>query len=211
MNIAVIGATGGTGRDTVRLALEQGHRVTAFARYPERLDIAHDKLTTIAGSADNPTDLRKAVAGSDAVICTLGAPARDDQKIRTRGTRHLVEIMTQHGPQRLIVLSSLGFADSKPLLGLIERLFVVPLYLANAFADHESQEAAVTDSSLDWTIVRPGRLLEGPPTGSYQEGFRFDDRSFKVKPMTKGDVAHFLVRQLEDGSYVKKTVGICGA
>jgi uncharacterized protein YbjT (DUF2867 family) len=210
VQIAVIGATGGVGRETVRRALDAGHRVRACARHPEALAIRHADLEIRGVDATRTGQLEPVLAGVHAVICTLGAPASDKEKIRTRGTQNLVHAMEALNVKRLVCLSSLGFGDSRPLLPPLMRYIVVPVFLATAFADHAGQEEAVRTSNLEWTLVRPGSMDNGAFTGRYRYGFPFDDRSVRIKPVARADVADFLVRQLTAADHVRKTVGICG-
>ncbi len=207
MRITVIGASGGTGEQVVRQALEQGHLVSAFSRNPAKLGIEHPNLKLVPGDALQLAAVEQAIKGSDAVICTLGTPASDKSKLRTEGTKRIIQAMQSQGVKRLICLSSLGFGDSRPMMPFVLKYFIVPFILKHVMADHESQEAAIQQSELNWTIVRPGYLGDGPATGAYKYGFPYD-KSVKIKKITRADVAHFMLRQLQDDTYHKKTVGI---
>ncbi|MDX2284542.1 MAG: SDR family oxidoreductase [Bacteroidia bacterium] len=208
MNLTIIGASGGVGKQAVIQALAQGHRVTAFSRHPEALGIQHANLTLAAGDARQPGALTQAVQGADAVLFTLGAPARSQDQPRTEATRHLLAAMQAADVDRLICLSSLGFGDSRPLLPWFIQYLIVPLFLKHAFADHESQEALIKASPLNYTIVRPGSLKDGETTGAYQHGFPFDRYGVRIRPISRADVAEFMLRQLQDSSYQRQTVGI---
>lgn len=72
MKIIVFGASGGTGIEIVKQALEAGHLVTAFARNPAKLSIQHLNLTVFQGNVMEAAAVEKAVAGQDAVISALG-------------------------------------------------------------------------------------------------------------------------------------------
>lgn len=208
MKIAVIGASSGTGAEVVKQALAQGHQVKAFSRNPQRLGIEDPKLEYVAGDALKLPDIRLAIQDTDAVICTLGAPPKDKNKLRTRGTQNLLKAMENQGPHRLICLSTLGFGDSLPMTPFYIKRIIIPLFLKPAFEDHETQEAAIKKSPLNWTIVRPPNLTEGPATGTYLYGFRFDNKAVKMKKISRADVAGFMLRQLDDQSFLRKTVGI---
>lgn len=71
--VLVLGATGGTGRQVVSQALQQGHEVPALSRSPQRLPISHDDLRVLTGSVtDDVQVLAAAAGGQDVVISTLG-------------------------------------------------------------------------------------------------------------------------------------------
>lgn len=208
MHIVVIGASSGVGQEVVKLALKQGHRVRAFARNPQKLSIHHPQLELIAGDATNLSDMQKAIAGTDAVICTLGAPARDKSGVRSQGTHNIVKAMPGGG--RLVVLSSLGIGESEAILPGFVKYIVFPFFLKNAMKDHAQQEELVKASSLEYTIVRPGNLNDQPPTGNFQAEFPMDRKTVSLKPVSRGDVAAFMLQQLSGSNNIRKAVGIAG-
>lgn len=206
MRILIFGATGGTGRELVRQALERGQSVSAFARDPAALD-KRDGLRGIAGDALDAASVERAVAGHDAVICALGRPAASPGRVRSAGTRNIVRAMERVGPRRLICQSTIGIGDSRPLLPPLYRYLLVPLLLRRTFAEHERQEAAVRSSQLDWTIVRAGALSDGEGTGSYRHGFPPSERSIEFE-ISRADVANFTVGLLADGTYLRESPSV---
>jgi len=74
-------------------------------------------------------------------------------------------------------------------------------------ADRVIQEDLVAKSSLDWTIVRPGAFTDGDRTGTYRHGFPGSDKSTALK-ISRADVADFMLRQLSDSSYSRRTPGL---
>jgi len=207
MKLVIFGSTGGTGREILKQALEQGHRVLAFARKPAMLgEIKHENLQVLRGNVLHPADVENAVAGQDAVFCTIGAGAKRTT-LRADGTRNIVEAMTKTGIQRLICQSSLGVGDSRTNLPFFTRYIIVPIFLRHAFADHERQEAVVKQSSLAWTLVRPPHLKDGPRTGVYRHGFATTDKQIKGI-ISRADVADFMLKQLTDEGCLRKTPGV---
>jgi uncharacterized protein YbjT (DUF2867 family) len=82
MNVLIFGATGGTGRELVRQAIDRGHSVTAFARDPTVLGERHG-LRWLAGDVLDAGAVEQAVAGHDVVLCVLGAPAIKPGTVRS--------------------------------------------------------------------------------------------------------------------------------
>jgi putative NADH-flavin reductase len=207
MRVLVFGPTGGTGLQLLTQALDRGHGVVAFARDPAKLDdMRHDRLEVIRGDVFDRTAVERAVAGTDAVLCAVGAgPKRTT--LRENATRNIVDAMENSGPRRLICLSSLGVGDSRGNLSLFTKYVIVGLFLRHAFADHERQEAIVRASHLDWTIVRPPHLRDGPQTGTYQRGFAVTDRQIAGE-ISRADVADFMLEQLTDETYHQQAVGV---
>lgn len=207
MRLLVFGATGGTGRELVKQALDQGHEVTAFVRDPAKMEgVAHEHLNVVRGDVLDSESVGDAIPGHDAVFVCIGAgPSRSS--IREDSTRVITAAMEQAGVKRLICQSSLGVGDSKTNLGFFTRYVIVGIFLRHAFADHERQEAVVRKSSLDWILARPPHLVDGPRTGVYRHGFTPTDRDIKGK-VSRADVADFMLKQTADDTYVRQTPGI---
>jgi putative NADH-flavin reductase len=207
MKLLVFGSTGGTGRELVKQALAQGHEVTAYARHPAKLgDKKHPSLQVARGDVLDPVAVEQAVAGHDAVLCAIGAGA-GRTTLREEGTRNIVRAMEKGGVRRLVCQSAMGVGDSRGNLGFLTKYVIVPVLLRHAFADHERQEAVVQQSALDWTIVRPPHLKDGPHTGTYRHGFPTTDTGIQGK-ISRADVADFMLKQLTDNTYLHQTPGV---
>jgi len=204
--ILIFGATGGTGQELVRQCLEQNYAVTAFVRSPQKMKQSHPNLNVIKGDVLNSDDVLDAVANQDVVFCNLGMPASDKSSLRTDGTANIVKAMKARGVDRFICQTSLGFGDSTEVLPWHMKYLIVPFILKNAFKDHETQEKVVEQSNLNWTIVRPGNLTNGKKTGEYRHGFKSTEK-IKLK-VSRADVAHFMLSNIENNQYNQSKVGI---
>jgi putative NADH-flavin reductase len=208
MRVLVVGSTGGTGRQLVAQALERGHRVTAFARRPERVGVTHERLEVRQGDVLDPESVAAAVAGQDAVVCALGhkrwfRPTR----ILSRGTENLIAAMRRHGVERLICETSLGVGGSFGRLGVYYTLFVVPVILQFYYWDKHRQEKAIRASGLRWTIVRPGALTNGRRRDAYRHGERVGSFLLTLR-ISRADTAAFLLDQLESEAYLYRAPGV---
>src|SRR5918996_3219221 len=203
MKVLIFGATGGTGRELIRQALDRGHSVTEFARDPSALE-ERDGLSPIAGDVLDAPAVERAVAGHEAVLCALGRPATSPGTVRSQGTRNIVRALESADPRRLICQSTIGIGDSRRLLPPLYRYLLVPTLLHRTFAEHARQEGTVRSSQLDWTIVRAGALTDGARTGSYRHGFPPSEPSIEFE-ISRADVAAFTVGLLADGTYVKES------
>src|SRR5437870_6774722 len=103
LRILVIGATGGTGRQLVRQALEQGHQVTAFVRKPKKLKIEHPNLRVVKGNVLDYASVELAVRDQNAVVCALGHKRWFYlNRILSGGTRNILRAMKTCGVPRLV-------------------------------------------------------------------------------------------------------------
>jgi len=204
--ILIFGATGGTGQELVKQALDQGNLVTAFVRTPKKMEISHHNLTVIQGNVLNYKDVLNAIDDHEVIFCNLGMPASDKSTLRADGTTNIVNAMKEKGVKRLICQTSLGYADSKEVLPWHMKYIIVPFILKNAFRDHEIQETVIENTALDWTIVRPGNMTNGKLTKKYKHGFEPQD-NIKLK-ISRADVAHFMLNQMDEDIYLSEKVGL---
>jgi len=123
------------------------------------------------------------------------------------GTRTIVQAMQTFGVKRFLCESSLGIGESKGQLGFLFNYMLIPLFLRGVFADKEVQEKIIQDSTLDWVIVRPGALTNGPRRGTCRAGMNIGHWFFTVK-ISRADVADFMLKQLADNTYLRKTPGV---
>lgn len=202
--IALFGATGGTGRQIVAQALEAGHIVQALVRDPARLPVQHPHLHLITGNVLDSDAVERTITGADAVIVSLGNTANNPDWIVSEGTKLIVAAMHRLGVRRLIVISSLGVGDSRDQVPAFFKV-LMKTALKKPMEDKERQEQIVAASGLDWTIVRPGGLTNGPRTGRYRAGL---DRSIVAGQVSRADVAEFVLRQLDDLTYRHKAPAI---
>ena len=208
MKLLIIGGTGGTGRELIKQALEQGHSLTALARNPKNLKIAHPNLSIIEGNVLDYDKVQEVVAGQDAVLSALGHKRFFIKTtILSEGTKNIIHAMEKHNVNRLICVTSLGINDSRFKLGLYYTLFVIPFIVFFYFWDKAKQEKLIQNSGLDWTIVRPGQLINGKKRGIYKHGANVGNYIL-TKMISRADVAHFILSQLNDKTYLRKTAGV---
>lgn len=209
MKILIIGATGGTGKELVKQALAKNLDVTALVRNPSRLKIKHDRLKIFKGDVINPDSLEVAVKGQDAVLCALGHKRWFyPNKILSQGTKNIIVAMRKNNVRRIICETSLGVGSSFGRLGLYYTLFTIPFILPFYYWDKGRQEKVILNSSLEWTIVRPGILNNGKRKGKYKHGEKIGNFLWSVR-ISRADTADFMLNQLEDATYLRKAVGVC--
>jgi len=203
VKLLVLGATGPTGLQVVRQALDLGHEVTAFVRDRARLPLAADALEVVTGTLpDSALTLAGALRGRDAVISSLGVRSA----FRARGLieqsmRVLVPAMQREGVRRLIVVSALGVGESRRDAPLVARI-MYRLLLREIFADKLAGEDVVRASGLDWTFLYPTLLTDGPRTGRYRAAERLELHG--MPRISRADVADFALRTLGDRAWVGK-------
>lgn len=208
MKLLIIGGTGGTGRELIKQALEQGHDVTALVRNPESVTIINPRLTIIKGNVLDYAGVEKAVTGQEAVLSALGHKRFFIYStILSEGTRNIIRAMEAHDVKRFICITSLGINDSRFKLGLYYTLFVIPVITFFYFLDKSKQEKLITSSKLDWTIVRPAQLFNGKRKGDYKHGQEVGSYIL-TKFISRADVADFMLNELKEMRYLRRAPGV---
>jgi uncharacterized protein YbjT (DUF2867 family) len=211
MNILIVGASQGTGALAVRAALDRGHRVTAFARSPEKLALDPPQLRKVTGDFHQAASLDAVVPGHDAVIVTASATRlrafKENPRYFSQGTGYAIDAMKKAGVKRLVVLSALGVGESRPLLNPILRALMIGFLLKIPFEDHERQEEQVRASGLDWVLARPSRLTNGAARGRYVKKTAIEAVPGSI---SRADVADFLVTACEEPTWVGHAVQLGG-
>ena len=208
MKLLIIGGTGGTGQELIKQALEQGHHLTALVRNPAKIKIVNQNLRVIKGNVLDYDQVQEVVAGQDAVLSALGHKRFFIKtNILSEGTKNIIQAMEKHQVNRFICITSLGINDSRFKLGLYYTLFVIPFIVFFYFRDKAKQEKLIRSSKLDWTIVRPGQFTNGKKRGKYKHGANVGNYIL-TKMISRADVAHFILSQLNDTTYLHKTPGV---
>jgi putative NADH-flavin reductase len=208
-SILILGGTGKTGKHIVRMALEQGLRVTALTRHPDKFNglVDHPSLEILRGDVLNYPDVYNAVQGNDAVVSTLG---REGPRISvlTRGTSNIIRAIGQSSVQKLICLSSFGAGSTKRVSGWLWKAMITMAGQQASFEAKTQQELLLYQSNLDFTLVMAGWLTDQSTTCAP------DPYSIQQIPVIRGFppatsrkwLAAFLLGQVASDSWKRKTV-----
>jgi len=206
MKLVILGATGGIGRLLIDGALEQGHEVTAFARAPEKVTEKvtekSSRLQVIGGDLYDQQQLTAALKGSEAVLSAFGPTVLGKTTLRRDFARVLVASMRAAGVKRVQYVSS-AFVFSGA--GLAVRLMGGTLF-RYVRQDHANAEFEMMRPDLEWTMVRPPRLLDKPATGRIRiEADRLPKGGLVI---SRGDVARFMLDEAVSRRFARAVVGI---
>ena len=192
MRIVVFGSTGGTGKQLIERGLARGHQLVAVARRPEAVP-PRDGLTVVKGDVLDAASVTAALKGADAVISAFGPP--DEQNpgtLMSTGVANLIAGCAAAGVKRLVFESGLMAGEGAGLSFLHRTMVALYGMTRRALRDDKRvAEASIRASPLDWAIVRPPGLRDGPATGSFVCGV--DARVNPVKAMSFPDVADCLL------------------
>lgn len=203
MNVLIFGATGATGQQLVKQSLISGHDTSAFVhRGPLKATGSDNKVTVYRGDVLDFSAVDAAIQGQDAVLVALGVIPGRTRHILSEGTANIVRSMENNHVKRLVVETGAGLIEDQNQLPLLWRVVSVLPPMRGMFADKRKQEKYIRGSDLDWVIVRPATLTNGPLTESYRVGETLPLRL--TSTISRADVADFMVSQVDSSEWLGK-------
>jgi putative NADH-flavin reductase len=166
--VLIIGASRGIGLESVKVALKRGHAVRALARSARGIPVDDPRLEKIPGDALHMATVKRALTGVDVVIQSLGLAMGSEGILKrtelfSTATQLLVTAMEEAQVNRLICVTGFGAGDSRRHGGFVYNA-AFNLLMGRMYDDKDVQERIIRRSKLDWVIVRPVILTNGPRT-----------------------------------------------
>lgn len=207
MKIAIFGGTGRSGKHLVEKALQQGYQVSMLARTPAKMGITNDNLTIISGDIKDAAAVEKTLAGTQAVLSTLGPTSNEPRFEVSQGMSNILAGMKKDGIKRLIITAGAGVGDPKDEPKLFNHVmnFLLKLMAKNVLADMSRVVEMVRSSDMDWTVVRLPMLTDDPQTGDVKVGYVGKGMGARI---TRADIADFLITQINDETFVHQSPAI---
>ena len=211
MNVTVFGATGAIGQLTVDELLDSGHKVTAYARNPEKVPAKWaNSVCVVIGEMSDKNAIFTAVEGADAIVSTLG-PSMNRDATETpliEGTQHIVDAMKEHNVKRFIGNATPAVLDPQETPTLVTRLigFMPRTFMSRAYEEILGMSNIIMNNDLDWTIVRFIAPKHSPKQDRLRVGFFGKDKlGFSV---SRADIAAFTAGQVDDATYIGRAPAI---
>ena len=203
MNLALFGATGFIGSAVLEEALARGCRVTALVREPGRLQ-GRGNPVLVEGDVLDRAAVARTVAGAGAVVSALG-PRRGekpDPEFLASALSLILSVMAVSRVRRLIAISGAGLThagERKPLQHRIASR-VVSVLARDAYEGKRRELAVLAASDIDWTAVRPTRVVDGPASSEVRVST--DSRNIGLR-VTRGSLARVIVDLALSDTYLQ--------
>ena len=207
-NIIVFGAAGRTGKYVVQYGLEAGHHVTAFDRHPEAPNaIRHPNFTHIVGDVYNQEQVEKAIEGKDVVISTIGTNQIDGPAVNlmSDGMKMFTATMKKFGIKRVLAVGGLAVLQMNETTQLIDKPDY-PAEYKNVGIGHNKVYKVFLETDLDWTFVCCPNIEDHPRGGKYNVNKDYPAQG--VFAISTGNLADFILKEMEENKFVKSRVGI---
>lgn len=206
MKLIVFGATGQVGIQVVQQALWRNYTVKAFGRNVFDLKIENDQLELLKGALFDEGEVYDAVKDCDAVISTIGGAFDGTDKARSLGIKNITKQMKKAGKKRIIALGGMGILNFDENSLLIDQENYPPEYIPVG-NEHRKAFEYLNESGLDWTFVCSPDIINDGPTGNYITSIDYPPQPNKYR-INAGDLAQFMLNELENNQCVQKRVGI---
>ncbi|MBI2729207.1 MAG: SDR family oxidoreductase [Sphingobacteriales bacterium] len=206
MKLAIFGASGQVGLQLIKQAVWRGHTVKAFGRNVFTIKFEDEKLELIKGAVFDEKEVYDTINGCDAVLSTLGGSIDGEDKTRSLGIKNITTQMKKAGVKRIIAVGTYGIlniTDDK----LIMEMDSYPKQFLAVGQKHLKALQYLKESELDWTFVCPPAIVDGGPKGTYHLNKKFPPAPNTMK-ISSGDIAQFMLNELEKNNYIQCKVGI---
>ena len=214
--LAIIGGTGRVGKIVIKYALEQGYSLNVLARNPEKVPL-HPNINIVKGCATDKHALEQLIEGTIAVVSTLG-PSGINESIKlakqsaqthtntnTKSTQVLLPLLRKHRINRFILTGGASLKhpdDRNPWFVRFMLNKVAPLVLGEMTTDRQNEFEILTNSEIDFTIARAGRMMDEVSTSPLKTSHsRFQGGNISIHSL-----AQFLLEQVHDTNYYGKAV-----
>ncbi|MGB2996477.1 MAG: NAD(P)H-binding protein [Ferruginibacter sp.] len=210
MIITIFGATGKVGKQIVKTFLNEGHTVRAYGRNVFTAAFRENKsLELLPGTLFDEEAVYNAILGSDAVLSVIGGAMDGTDKSRSLGMKNIVQQMQRAGVDRIISVGGLGILDDLTKVNgeLMMDSDNFPLHFYNVSKEHFEAYKHLAASNLKWTLIGAPEILYEGPTGIYTTAANHPPETNHYH-ITSGDIALFMVNELNNNEFVRERVGI---
>jgi putative NADH-flavin reductase len=196
--IIVFGATGNTGMQVVQQALLAGYKVIVVVRNPDAFTISDKNLKVIKGDVLQPSTFENAIKGMDAVVSCLGSKAFQHTIIYSKGMSNIIDAMHKAGVYRVVCISA-GAAVIPPHSSFLIKIFIkntLQRIFKYMYTDMLLMENILSESDLNWTVIRAPRLTNGPLTRTYR--IAINEFLANLSKVSRADLADCIIKYLAD-------------
>lgn len=202
--IAVIGGTGKSGKYLVTQLLNQNFRLKVLVRNPDNFDSESAHAELIHGDVADYDDVFTLINGCQAVISTLGMGLPPSEPtIFSQSTSNVLRAMKAHSISRYIVTTGLNV--DTPFDRKSPKVLAATDWMKNTYprssSDKQLEYQLLEESNANWTLVRLPTIEQTDD----RKQLSVDLQDCPGEKISATDLAHFLIQQLTDGKFIRKS------
>jgi putative NADH-flavin reductase len=203
--ICIFGASGATGMELTRQAVQRGLDVVAFVRSEATHKGFPQSTTIVTGSLTDQRDVEYAITNCDAVICAFGPRPGSSDVFCAEATQNIIEAMKTQAVGRLLCITGAMVGDYPHLSWFMRSLMsTYQKKQPDQARDRTEQERLVAASGLAWTLVKPPRLSEGAEHRHFRSGENL--RVGMMSRISRSDLSSFILDQVDEQECLGKRV-----
>ena len=197
--VLVFGGSRGVGLEAVTELTRRGEKITAMVRKSsDRAALEALGVNLVTGDALDSEDLKRAFAAAPfrVVVSTIGGHGKN-LRPDFEGNRNIVDAAKAAGIPRMVLVTAIGAGDSEDAAPWYFKLF-----LKDFMAEKTKAENYLRRSGLEYTIIRPGWLLDRAASG---KATFIDDRA-NFSWIARAELGRLIADTLKNGAMVNKIV-----
>jgi putative NADH-flavin reductase len=202
LKIAVIGGTGKAGKYLVNQLVNQGFNIKVLLRNPDNFEINSNLVEKVAGDVRNYESVYSLIDGCSSVISTLGS-SKGETPIFSQAASNIIKAMNDLNVKRYIMITGLTLNTIHDKKSFKTRLLskIMKLSFPAIIADKQKEYSLLSESNLDWTVIRLPFIEQTESLGKIEISLT----DCPGKKISSTDLANFLISQLSDDSFIRKS------
>jgi putative NADH-flavin reductase len=203
MTIAMIGGTGKSGKYILQKLVDTNLNVRAMVRNPMRVSVQSPNLEIITGDMKDRLDVENLLKNCDAVISALGfGIPPDEPTLFSKATQNVLDVMDRLKIRRYILLSGLHVDVPSDRKSDKTRFATAWMYenFPSSTRDRQHEYDLLVNSNCDWTLIRLPMIEQ---TSELKEVI-VDLKDCPSDGISSTSLANFVIRQIDDESFIRK-------
>lgn len=205
--IAIFGASGKTGEEILKEASSLGLTIRAIVRRHSTI-LPMGKIRAIECDYNNKDDIKKSIKDVDGVIIVFGPRSPYTDVFCEKTTSNIIEAMKAVGIKRLICQTGAMIGDYIRNRSVFFELMCRMYRSQNplGYNDRVQQERVIKESGLDWTIIKPPRLINENGNGDVSAGENVSVGL--LSSISRRSLAKFILEEVHNRRYFNKSIFI---
>lgn len=201
--IAIIGGSGRVGNVFVRKCLDSGLNIRLLLRNPEKSNLSNENIEIVKGDVREYNSVKELLNGCKILVSMLGHSSKSDKPFFYEAMNNILIGMKECNLERFIFITGLSINISSDKKSLNDKIntFIMRVIFPTIIKDKQKGVDLVVSTKINWTLVRLPFIEVAESKGNIKVNLE----KSPGKKITTGDLADFLLKQIEDKAYIRKS------